>query len=75
MFPTYKPGTHTKLRALTPNDALAHLLENSFDFAAVGGPGAARLLDLAANTPCFTFVHGGQDAHVDVLEERFGSLR
>lgn len=73
VFPTFCAGADVTFQRLGAADALPRLLEHSFDFSCTGASGAARLLALAAETPCFELVHGGQREHLDVLTQRFGS--
>lgn len=72
VFPRFEAGHPVVMDRLSRSDALVALLENSFDFAATGAKGAALLLEIAAEVPCYTLCHGGQPEHLAVLEERFG---
>ena len=72
VFPTFVPSAEVSFTRLRRSDAFNRLLENSFDFAAVGSAGAALMLEIADTIPCFSLRHGGQPEHLLVLDARFG---
>lgn len=72
VFPTYTPGAQTELTPVDSLDTLHRLIANAFDFAAIGQPAFAALVQLANTVPAFTLTHGGDDDHLTILEERFG---
>lgn len=71
VFPTYDGSPSVSLERLTRREALEALLENSFDFAQAGEAGAALMLLVADEIPCYQLRHGGQPEHIALLEERF----
>ena len=71
VFPTYQRSASVSLERLTRREALEALLENSFDFAQAGEAGAALMLLVADEIPCYQLRHGGQPEHIALLEERF----
>ena len=72
VFPKYSHGATTSLEAMQPFEALQRLIANAFDFASVGQPAFAALVQLANTVPAFALDHGGDGTQLDELEHRFG---